>query len=255
VILQIDIGNTDAKWRCLVGGESLRSGRSKVKSLVGELSDVLCGHEFAGLPVEVQLASVADSGVTVALVHALETLRDSVRVVQATSAKEWKGVSFSYQYPESQGVDRCLAMLAAYEQYLPLREQYDGVMVVDAGSAITVDVLDSVGRQLKGYILPGYNMMRESLLGNTAAINSGYALGGVSEGLSTESCVEDGVAMSFYSVLRSFVAQAQRCRQLVVITGGDARRCKSVLADGVLFKPDLVFDGMTILFRSEDGAA
>ncbi|MCP3690402.1 MAG: type III pantothenate kinase, partial [Gammaproteobacteria bacterium] len=56
-----------------------------------------------------------------------------------------------YSSPESMGVDRWLALLGAADV-----EQHDAI-VVDAGSAITVDLLRGDGQHLGGAILPGFD--------------------------------------------------------------------------------------------------
>ena len=66
---------------------------------------------------------------------------------------------------ESLGVDRWLALLAAH-RHAPT----EPLMVLDCGSAITLDLLVVGGRHLGGYIVPGLALMRSSLLSETAGV-------------------------------------------------------------------------------------
>ena len=150
--------------------------------------------------------------------------------------------------PETQGVDRCLAMVAAYERYD--RDSYSGVMVIDAGSALTVDVVSADGLQRDGYICSGYQMMLNALLGNTSSIRSGYEVSSEVGGkLSTKACVIGGVDKAFEFCVLGFVARARSQNLQVYVTGGDARRIEAfcvVDAKGIELDSDLVFDGLVL---------
>ena len=69
-----------------------------------------------------------------------------------------------YRDPERLGVDRWLALIAARER------SKQPTVIVDAGSACTIDLLDSEGRHLGGYILPGLTAMGEALVRGTHQI-------------------------------------------------------------------------------------
>lgn len=68
------------------------------------------------------------------------------------------GVTNAYLQPAQLGSDRWAALIAAHNLVKgPL-------LVVDAGTATTLDALDVQGRHLGGLILPGIELMQESLL-------------------------------------------------------------------------------------------
>jgi type III pantothenate kinase len=70
-------------------------------------------------------------------------------------------VSSAYDVPERLGVDRWLAMLAAYNSLS------EAVVVIDLGSAMTADGISKAGHHVGGYIAPGLRMMAQSLLART----------------------------------------------------------------------------------------
>ncbi|MDA0823285.1 MAG: type III pantothenate kinase [Proteobacteria bacterium] len=74
------------------------------------------------------------------------------------------GMTTQYDDPTKLGVDRWLAALAAYQ--LARR----AVVVVDAGTAITLDVVSDSGVHLGGSIAPGLELMVDSLTRNTARL-------------------------------------------------------------------------------------
>ncbi len=65
------------------------------------------------------------------------------------------GVTSAYQQPQRLGVDRWLALLGGYSMGVT------DAMIIDAGSAITVDLLKKDGQHLGGAILPGFNTSLE----------------------------------------------------------------------------------------------
>ena len=66
------------------------------------------------------------------------------------SQKRYKSLINSYEKPNSLGSDRWLAMIACYEMN-PGR----GFILVDIGTAITIDLVDNSGLHLGGVIFPG----------------------------------------------------------------------------------------------------
>ncbi|MBI5899969.1 MAG: type III pantothenate kinase [Rhodocyclales bacterium] len=72
------------------------------------------------------------------------------------------GISNGYDAPQQLGADRWAALIGARALHC------DACVVVLAGTATTVDVLDAGGRFLGGLILPGLALMRSALASNTA---------------------------------------------------------------------------------------
>jgi len=73
------------------------------------------------------------------------------------SQKKYKSLVNSYKEPRNLGSDRWLAMIAAYELSLG-----KGFIVVDIGSAVTIDLIDSSGLHLGGIIFPGLLKIRNT---------------------------------------------------------------------------------------------
>src|SRR5690606_12310751 len=74
------------------------------------------------------------------------------------------GVVNGYERPEQLGADRWLAILAGFSR------AKRASVIVDCGSAITLDLVSARGEHLGGYIAPGLTLMRRALLGNTEKI-------------------------------------------------------------------------------------
>ncbi len=76
----------------------------------------------------------------------------------------------SYAEPLALGVDRWLAMVGAFER------TNKAFAVIDAGTAITLDLVDAEGKHLGGHIVPGANLMQKALFGDTGKIAYGANL-------------------------------------------------------------------------------
>ncbi len=148
--LLIDLGNSRAKLAVFDGG-------------MRYLGDVGHGRDpDFDLPArvgEVWLASVLDEDRTSACLSGLGlsgAIQHRVRVEDHLPL-------LPTRYASGQlGVDRWLGALAAY------RRVRRACVVVDAGTATTIDLVDGTGVHLGGYILPGPAAMREAVLERTA---------------------------------------------------------------------------------------
>src|SRR3546814_5490867 len=67
----------------------------------------------------------------------------------ARSSAGWHGLRNAYREPERLGVDRWLAMIAAWHTHR------GAACIANAGTALTVDVIDAQGQHLGGIIAAG----------------------------------------------------------------------------------------------------
>jgi type III pantothenate kinase len=81
-----------------------------------------------------------------------------------TARVEQCGVRNGYQQPERLGSDRWAALIAAWSQV------QGACLVLNCGTATTVDALSAQGEFLGGLILPGISLMQHSLATNTAQL-------------------------------------------------------------------------------------
>lgn len=253
MLLQIDVGNTRLKWRALSGvdgavlanGFLSRADSETSGALFDSLFVVLCDELGSGFAVvAVQVASVAGSSFDGELA---EWVRNRLRVPAAFAVvtEHASGVRVGYDDPSLLGVDRWLAVLAATKV-----SSYKKVLVVDCGSAITVDVLDdNVHRG--GYIVPGLRLMVGALLSDTSQVKVAALAAGEGLGRSTSEAVNNGVllmAVSFIEgVSRRYCSEAVS-EWLLLLTGGDAQVVASALSLGVATRVSetLVLDGLSL---------
>ena len=229
--LLIDAGNTAIKWR-LANAEALLD-------VGGSVSDVLslCERVKAEPWGVVGLASVASDSADAELITALTA--SGARVVhRATAQSNCLGLVSSYAEPERMGVDRWLAMLAGHVH------NEGALCVIDAGTAVTVDLVSAEGAHDGGYILPGADLMRRALSSETDRIDVG-ALGAptIGAGVNTEACVTAGSWRAVVGAVQSIMAEYPEHRAL--LTGGGAVTLQK-LGLAATYSPDLVMEGLRL---------
>ncbi|MYM65205.1 type III pantothenate kinase [Pseudomaricurvus sp. HS19] len=241
--LQLDIGNTRIKWRCLQGGAVVRRGVVSRRD-AGDDREVLrqlTAAAGAGV-VEVLVASVAGAEFDRLLDAHLDTAY-GVRPRFARATAEAAGVTSGYAEPQRLGVDRWLAVLATS------RFPGDRWLVLDCGSAVTLDVLQA-GSHLGGYIVPGLRLMSESLFAQTAQVKVGLPrVEGSQPGTTTEEAVGRGVRLMVAGLVREAVCHLEGpATSPLVLTGGDAAAVAGLLRGwpGLRIEEDLVLDGLPL---------
>lgn len=158
MILAIDCGNTRLKWGVHDGARWLAQGSLDYADLSG-LANLLRSQPSAGKAI---VANVAGPQVAKAVSAAMDALGIALLWVESQSAQY--GVCNLYDLPEQLGVDRWSALVGARA----LHRQ--ACLVVCAGTATTVDVLDAEGNFQGGLILPGVELMYRALASNTAQL-------------------------------------------------------------------------------------
>lgn len=240
MVIQFDLGNSAVKWRALAAGKVAARGVFGCNSgaMPAELRDLVAGAR------EIQIASVAAMSITNQLVDELREL-GADHITCAVSQKEQLGLVSAYSEPEQMGVDRWLAMLAIWSV------QHQPFIVVDAGSAITIDVVTAVGQHEGGYILPGRALLLTSLQTGTSRVLFDLEDDAATEpGVNTQSCVARGVGF-LWRGLAGQVASTAAARGItsIWVTGGDAERLQEV-GLSARYSQDLVLDGLGIYCRS-----
>ena len=229
--LLIDQGNTAIKWR-MADASGLRAEGGVVES-VEALRAALAASDWG----TVGLSSVGSDETCSSLTEMLSAM-SVAPVFTASSERACGDLRNSYAEPERMGVDRWLAMLAA-------RDAVEGAFcVIDAGTAVTVDIVTAEGQHEGGYILPGPELMCRALTSDTGRIRAEAGLApDLAPGQSTADCVNAGVWRAAYAGVQSVMADHPEHR--AVVTGGGA---VGLLTLGVTadFHPDLVLYGLWI---------
>ena len=229
--LLLDVGNTAIKWR-LANTEGILDVGGSVPDALS-----LCQRVETERWGVVGLASVASDATDAKLVAAL-TASGATAVHRATAQATCLGWVSSYAEPERMGVDRWLAMLAAYVH------NEGAVCVIDAGTAVTVDLVSAEGEHDGGYILPGADLMRRALSSETDRIQVGaLEVPTIGPGNNTQACVTAGSWRAVMGAVQSTMAEYPQYRAL--LTGGAAGALQD-LGLAATHSPDLVMEGLRL---------
>ena len=239
--LLVDVGNTAAKWRVRLDGQVRQGGNQHMRdwpSLVAELVQALGGRP----PLSCRVASVAGRDADAVLAEQLLRglgVEPEFYYSPATDA----GVTNCYAEPGRLGVDRWLAMVEAWHRV------GGAAVVVDCGSALTIDAVDQGGVHRGGYIVPGLRMLESSLLSRTASVRFDEAVtwSSLAPGDSTVACVHNGTMRMTVAFITETVVALQNLVQAtcpVFVTGGDAMNVMAWLPDGFCHLPDMVMAGL-----------
>jgi type III pantothenate kinase len=164
-------------------------------------------------------------------------------ITRFVSEAETLGVKNGYHQPARLGADRWMVLLAAAEITT------GGALIIDAGSAMTIDLLRADGRHLGGAILPGINTSPEQFKRIFSHIDFDHPA--IAEtavpGCSTEAAIQLDYRQHSIDLMPKLV---NRWTQLlddnasILLTGGDASQVQRGLDRASRIVPDLVFLGM-----------
>jgi len=232
--LQLDVGNSSAKWRLLRGeavvarGRYASGDRGARQALLESTQTLDC----------IWISSVASAEAEDELSRLLVARWGVQPWFARTPARSGELVN-SYADPSRMGVDRWLAMLGAW------RRQPGRLCVVDAGSALTIDLVAPDGGHEGGYIIPGPALMERALLLDTDRVRFAedvdYRL---SPGTSTAEAVRHGIAVAQAGALALVLRRSAVKASELVFCGGGGELLMALADSGGKYVPDLVFEGL-----------
>jgi len=244
--LLIDIGNSSLKW-----AQSSSGVLSDMLQQQQQHSDNITSAFFTKYwqdldkPGEIIASCVAQKSVWQALEKACDELW-GIKVQKVNSLKEGFGLINAYDDALALGSDRWCAMIGG------LQITDSAFIVIDAGSALTLDVVDISGSHLGGYIVPGLEMMRKSLGLHTAQVKTDATSANITSlslASSTSQCVEAGIHLTTVKLIEAVYEkeskQLKKCQCL--LTGGDAKILADLLSVKCVMMPDLVLRGLAVI--------
>lgn len=225
-VLLIDVGNTKLKWRF---GEraGYQYGQCLLSALPSQWPDA---HQ-------VLVASVGAHG---ELQRILKARYGQALQWLDAPVLTYPDFHHCYDNPQRLGVDRWLAMLGARTQ------DKGNLLVADAGTAFTLDLLSQDNHHQGGFIVPGLTMAQQALFQQTAKVrpfSDEQEIDKLRPGQNTFACVRSGVLRQQLALLQS-VQQDYPAHRLF-LTGGDGLWLAQEL--GVVHYSNLIFDGMESL--------
>ena len=241
MLLAADVGNTNvvfalfegreikARWRIATDGR--RTGDEYAVWLLQLL-------EIEGYSRD-DIDQIIIGSVVPRSIHNLTVLSrkyfDVEPMIAGAGEADW-GIEVDVDEPRSLGADRALNTIAAHEKYK------GDLIVIDFGTATTIDAVDFNGAYKGGIIAPGINLSLDALVGNTAklpriAIEKPSSKSVI--GRNTEDQMLIGVFWGYVALIEGLVARMK----------AEIGRPARVVATGGLA---LLFDEITDLFDEVD---
>lgn len=239
--LLLDLGNTRLKWAL-----QSRPGAWLAQGAVDWLADTAPALDlaWAGLPRPDMVAagSVVDARREAQVNASVARLFDRAPHWLRTPASAC-GVNNAYAEPERLGVDRFLAMVAAYA------DGYSPCVLASVGTALTLDALAADGLHLGGLIAPGPQLMQQSLLDATARVRPERPGEILELADNTADAVTSGCWQAVAALIERFATRMTKRlggAPALVLGGGDAAALLPLLSLPVRLSHDGVLRGLAV---------
>jgi type III pantothenate kinase len=231
--IALSVGNSSLAWSTVGAGEPAPPARSPVD----EPAPPALREAAARLPVFA--ASVNPPR--------LERLREELGGPIAVLGRDVPiPIANDTRRPDEVGTDRLLAALGAFLRHGP-------AIVVDAGTAITVNLVTEGPTFRGGAILPGPRLWAQALRSGTALLPdaSGADAGAAAYGRDTREAIACGMRWGIAGAVERLIEKLGEVRPgcAVCLTGGGAPFLRPHLAATVIAEDDLVFAGIAAAVR------
>ncbi len=236
--LALDIGNSRIKWGLRHQGRWHAVGAMQTADWP-LLENILQEHS----PLSGALATqVAGFSVATGIAGCCARYGVSLRWIDGTVSTP--GMRNGYDNPQQLGADRWAALIGARTL------AQTPVVVINAGTATTIDALDSSGNFLGGMILPGLSLMQQALHGGTATLSA--FSGGIFAQFPRNT--QDGIASGIIAATVGAAEQLANVLQLrenrdirYVLSGGHYKEIQAHLPRPVTAVEFLVLEGLACL--------
>lgn len=160
MIVLIDIGNTRTKF-CIVNNGT----RGPQQAILNKnVSESFLNENFSKAQ-KIIVASVSHYELAGSIEEWSE--RQEIIYVRVVSELQRNNILNGYQVESQLGVDRWLALIGAGILF-PRKN----ILIVDSGTATTIDLLTANGQHQGGWILAGINTLLSSVLADTAQVSA-----------------------------------------------------------------------------------
>lgn len=241
VNLAIDYGNSSVKV-AIFDGERLIAAKRMA---------TLNAAEVKALAPECSVRHAIYSTVRAADANVAEAVGLRADDVMALDHNTHVPLSIEYATPATLGHDRIAAAVGA-----AFTAQGQDCLIVDAGTAMTLDVVTADRRFLGGNISPGMRMRFEALHSHTGRLPLVDACGDIPMiGYDTATAIRSGVALGIAGEIESTIRRVSKQygdNLKVILTGGDCRLIASLVDADVSVDEHLLMKGLNrILLYNE----
>ncbi len=150
----------------------------------------------------------------------------------------------NYETPDTLGLDRFFACLGAFQW------ANKAVLVIDAGSACTLDFMDDHGVFQGGVIMPGVQSLLKVFLQSAPNLpHFPFQIPDSFPGKSSNESLQWGLSQLFVDGLNANIVRYQQKYSdfEIFVTGGDAELVAQYIEEECVVRTDLIFTGMEAL--------
>ncbi|MFT5111296.1 MAG: type III pantothenate kinase [Parasphingorhabdus sp.] len=239
--LLLDIGNTATKWRfisegCCTEGQILHQSTGPPDRFgLDENPSLILASRVTENP-----------GADAILQHCKEVFGVDARLLK--SQDNDFGVTNGYEDPAQLGVDRWLAMLAAWNLH------HQPMVVVDCGTAMTMDLIDSAGVFRGGIIFPGPEVFLRVFEHSVPHLQIPSTMEVTFPPRNTANAIGLGAKWSGVAVVEKFVDNSAREigeAPLLLVTGGGRHKLVAKIDYPAEIIGNLVLDGLQLNLQRE----
>jgi type III pantothenate kinase len=242
MILVLDSGNSRLKWG-LYGPhgwqiQGVVPNQELAKLALRDWQNLQRPSRVIGVNVAGEAARVRVEG---------QIARWRIPVEWLTASAEAAGVVNRYAIPSQLGADRWASLVAARKRAIEGEASPPPCVVINAGTAITVDALDADGVFRGGLILPGMTLMLQSLADRTAGLK--VAPGRFDDfPISTPDALYSGAVHAICGAIELMRWKLRQDRDVkCFLAGGAAHEVARHLAPPVEVVDNLVLEGVLVL--------
>jgi len=250
MIFLFDIGNTRVKWAVAEAQRFQGSGVFNVTDLHHQSIDKVLDQQLIEIESidRVWISNVGRRSVLKQLIAYLDVrFSQTVSVVQVADTAV--GISNNYQDKKALGVDRWVAAIGARA-----KERERDLIIIDVGTAVTIDWLDVDNIYQGGVIFPGAGLMYAALLDGTAHIQAEQIKTQKIIGKTTQQSVSAGVDYGLVGAIEGIVQRMQSViarPTTVLLTGGGAEVLVEEFTLELIYEPRLMLLGLLALANYE----
>ena len=256
-LLCIDIGNTHTHYG-VVGPAGTSIQGNLITPLIDDPQEGLPSRLVTLFETHPNIAGIAFCSVVPAINWRLKEVlaNASTRPVFQLTHKHKLGVSITYPNPGEIGQDRLANAAAAHAL------GGSPAVVIDSGTAVTLDIVTTKGGYEGGIIAPGLELTRRYLHERTAQLpllDDSLVIDSVI-GKSTTEAMRIGTVIGFPGLIQALLdavladlsARGETAAHLFV-TGGNAAFLQDRLRPKLKFVPDLTLRGLAAAYRLNHG--
>ncbi|MDC1311635.1 type III pantothenate kinase [Burkholderiales bacterium] len=240
MILVIDIGNTQVKWATTFGDVWATQGQCPlfdVDKLPLYWADLT-------VPEAIVISNVAGAEAEAAVEMAIRPWKIEPYWVAAKANQ--CGVINSYDKPSQLGPDRWAAVIGAKTLRMA------NVVMVCSGTATTIHGLTEDGVFIGGLIIPGYDLIHQSLGSNAAHLSD--AEGQFSNfPVTTRDAITSGAIRATCKTIESFCDDMEASGHddvKIILAGGAAAKIRDGFVRPVIQKDDVILLGLLEIAKS-----